>query len=139
MRILAVDYGDVRTGLAVCDKNEILASPLCVIQDRKADTLVQKIAAVVSQENIEEIIVGNPLNMNNTWGEGSEKSALLAEKLREAVTVPVSLWDERVSTKAAHALLSEADKRGKKRKEIIDAAAAAVILENYLAYRRNRT
>jgi putative Holliday junction resolvase len=100
---------------------------------------VQKIADIVREEKVEEIIVGNPLNMNNTRGASSEKCGLLAEKLREAVNVPVLLWDERVSTRAAHVLLSEADKRGKKRKEIIDAAAAAVILESYLAYRRNRT
>jgi putative Holliday junction resolvase len=75
--------------------------------------------------------------MNNTRGVRSEKCANLAEKLREAADVPILLWDERTSTQAAHVLLSEADKRGKKRKEIIDAAAAAVILESYLAYRRN--
>jgi putative Holliday junction resolvase len=138
MKILAIDFGDARTGLAICDKAEILASPYSVIHDRKANTLLQRIADVVSEEKIEEVIVGNPINMNNTRGFRSEKCADFAEKLREIVNVPVLLWDERVSTQAAHTLLNEADKKGKKRKEIIDAAAAAVILENYLAYRRNK-
>ncbi|MCL2637413.1 MAG: Holliday junction resolvase RuvX [Oscillospiraceae bacterium] len=138
MKILAVDFGDVRTGLAVCDKGEILASPHSVITTRAADKLLQRIAEVVSEESIEEIIVGNPINMNNTRGERSEKCVYFADKLRENVSVPVSMWDERTSTQMAHVLLSEADKRGKKRKEVIDAAAAAVILESYLAYRKNR-
>jgi putative Holliday junction resolvase len=138
MRILAVDYGDVRTGLAVCDSAEILASPFTVINERSEERLVQKIAAITAENSIEEIIVGNPINMNNTRGVRSEKCVKLAEKLRETVQIPVLLWDERTSTQAANALLNEADKRGKKRKEIIDAAAAAVILESYLMYRRNK-
>jgi putative Holliday junction resolvase len=135
---MAVDYGDVRTGLAVCDRAEILASPLCVITERKAKELMHKIADIVNEEQIEEIIVGNPINMNNTRGPRSEQCVYFAEKLKEAVSVPVLMWDERTSTQAAHVLLNEADKKGKKRKQIIDAAAAAVILENYLTFRRNQ-
>jgi len=138
MRIMAVDYGDVRTGFAICDVTETLASPRGVIHERSADKLIQKIAAVVTELEIGEIIVGNPINMNNTRGERSEKCVLFAEKLKETVNVPVSLWDERSTTQMAHTLLNEGDKRGKKRKEIIDAAAAAVILENYLVFRKNQ-
>ncbi|MCL2693964.1 MAG: Holliday junction resolvase RuvX [Oscillospiraceae bacterium] len=139
MRILAVDYGDARTGLAACDPTETLASPLCVLHERSAERLTERIAAVAAENNIEEIIVGNPVNMNNTRGPRSEKCAAFAGRLREAVAVPVTLWDERSTTVAANNLLNETDKRGKKRKEVIDAAAAAVMLESYLAYRRNRT
>jgi len=138
MRIMAVDYGDVRTGLAVCDVTETLASPHGVIHERNADKLIEKISVLALEQGIEEIVVGNPINMNNTRGERSEKCVLFAEKLKESVNVPVSLWDERSTTQMAHTLLNEADKKGKKRKEIIDAAAAAVILENYIAYRRNK-
>ncbi|MDR2558342.1 MAG: Holliday junction resolvase RuvX [Oscillospiraceae bacterium] len=138
MRILAVDYGDVRTGLAVCDMTETLASPHSVIHERNENALIQKIMKIVSREEIGEIVVGNPINMNNTRGPRSEKCAAFAEKLREAANVPVLLWDERATTSLAHTLLNEADKKGKKRKNVIDAAAAAVILESYLNYRRNK-
>jgi putative Holliday junction resolvase len=138
MRVLAVDYGDVRTGLAVCDKMEVLASPHGVIHERAQERLVQKIAEFVKEHEIEEVVVGNPINMNNTKGTRSEKCELFAEKLQKAVSVPVSLFDERSTTSLAHNLLAEAGKSGKKRKDIIDAAAAAVILENYLAFRRNK-
>jgi putative Holliday junction resolvase len=138
MRIMAVDFGDVRTGLAISDKDEILASPHSVIRERKISALLQAISEIASENEVGEIIVGNPINMNNTRGIRSEQCTQFADKLREVVNVPVLMWDERTSTQAAHALLNEADKRGRKRKEVIDAAAAAVILENYLAYRRNR-
>ncbi|MDR2532843.1 MAG: Holliday junction resolvase RuvX [Oscillospiraceae bacterium] len=138
MRILAVDYGDARTGLATCDMTETLASPYSVIRERNTNVLIQKIAKIVSEEKIEEIVVGNPINTNNTRGIRSEMCEIFAEMLDKAVDVPVSMWDERYSTEIAHTLLKSTDKKGKKRKDVIDAAAAAVILENYLAYRRNK-
>jgi len=138
MRILAVDYGDVRTGLAVCDVTETLSSPYSVIREKNADVLIQKIERIVIDEKISEIVVGNPLNTNNTRGVRSEICEQFAAFLKERVDVPVLMWDERYSTEIAHTLLSATNKKGKKRKDVIDSAAAAVILENYLAYRRNR-
>jgi len=138
MKILAIDLGDVRTGLAVSDPAEILASPFEVLHERNESKLLQKISVIITENNIEEAVVGNPVNMNGTLGPRSEKCTQFAEKLRDIVNIPVVLWDERSTTVLAHNLLSEADVKGKKRREIIDAAAAAVILENYLAYRRNK-
>ena len=83
------------------------------------------------------IVVGNPLNMNGSAGPRSEKCRLFAELLRNLVTVPVVMWDERSTTVTAHQMMNDVNKRGKKRKAVIDAVAAAVILENYLAYRAN--
>jgi putative Holliday junction resolvase len=138
MKIMAVDYGDAHTGIAVSDVTETLASPLTVIHERGADRLLHRIAEIAAEHNIEEIVVGNPINMNNTRGPRSERCEAFAERLREAVKIPVTMWDERSSTVSAHNLLGDAGKTGKKRKAVIDAAAAAVILESYLAYRRNK-
>ena len=138
MKILAVDLGDVRTGLAVCDETETLSSPGGVICERNSEKLIEKLKAFIIENNIKEVIIGNPINMNGTEGPASEKCAQLAEKLEQTVDVPVILWDERSTTVLAHNLLSEADVKGKKRKQIIDSAAAAVILENYLTYKKNK-
>lgn len=137
MKIMSVDYGDSRTGLAVCDKGEILASPLTVIHMRDIDRCAELVAAAARENKAEMIIVGNPINMNGTYGPRSEKCCMFAEKLRALVDVEVRMCDERSSTVTAISVMNENNKRGKKRKESLDAAAAAVILESYLAYRRN--
>jgi putative Holliday junction resolvase len=134
MRILAVDFGDSRTGLAISDTLGMLASPLSVIHEKDMDACVQKVAQAVKENTAEQVVVGNPLNMNGTAGPRSEKAHLFADKLRALVSVPVVMWDERRTTVAAHNIMNELNRRGKKRKETIDAAAAALILENYLAF-----
>lgn len=137
MIILAVDYGDARTGLAVCDKNELLASPVTVINEYNHDRLIAKILAQATALGADEIVVGNPLNMNGTAGPRSELARQLAEALRVQSSLPVSLWDERSTTVSAIGILNKTDVRGKKRKAVIDAVAAVLILESYLAYRKN--
>jgi len=136
MKILAVDFGDARTGLACCDRTEALASPVGVIHDKNFESVLQKVAAAVREHGADEVIVGYPKNMNNTIGERAKKCELFREKLAELADVPVKLWDERSTTVSAHHILNETDTRGKKRKNIIDAVAATIILENYLLYRR---
>lgn len=137
MKIMAVDYGDSRTGLAMCDKTEFLASPLTIIHMKDFDICVEKVAEAVKENKAEMVIVGNPINMNGTYGPRSEKCCLFAEKLRALVDVEVKMWDERSSTVTAIDVMNRNNKRGKKRKETLDAVAAAVILESYLAYRKN--
>lgn len=137
MKILAVDYGDSHTGLAACDRTETLASPIGVIHEKNFELCIEKTAAAVTEYDIGEVVVGNPINMNGSRGPRSQKCELFAEKLREIVTVPVKLWDERSSTVTAHDYMNDVNKRGKKRRAVIDAVAAAVILESYLAYRAN--
>lgn len=137
MKILAVDYGDSRTGLAICDEGEILASPLKTLFERNFDRCVEQTAQAAQENHAKLIIVGDPVNMNGTRGERSEKCTLFAEKLRELVEVPVRMWDERSSTVTAITYMNEINKRGKKRKEVLDQAAAAVILESFLQYRKN--
>ncbi len=137
MKIMAVDYGDSHTGLACCDKTETLASPLRVIDERNFNICAEKVAAASVENEVGLIVVGNPLNMNGSEGPRSEKCKSFAELLRNCVEVPVVMWDERSSTVTAHQMMNEVNKRGKKRKAVIDAVAAAVILENYMAWRAN--
>ena len=137
LKIMAVDYGDARTGLAACDRTEFLASPIGVIQEYNFENTVKKVSYAVEEYAVQMVVVGHPLNMDGTAGERAEKCALFAEKLKALVNVPVVLWDERSTTVSAHQVLNETNTRGKKRKEVVDAVAATIILESYLNYRRN--
>ena len=136
MKILCVDYGDSRTGLAISDEGEILASPLETVYMRDFERCAQTVAEAVRKNGAGMIVVGDPINMNNTRGERSEKCRLFAEKLRELLDIPVRMWDERSSTVTAIQYMNDVNKRGKKRKAVLDQAAAAVILDSYLDYRR---
>ena len=138
MKIMAVDFGDARTGLAVCDRTEFLASPVGVIHEKNFDVTVQKVSYAVREYDVKLVVVGYPKNMNGTIGERAEKCTLFADKLRELVDVPVEMWDERSTTVSAINALNVTDTRGKKRKEVVDSLAAAIILESYLDYRHNQ-
>ena len=139
MRILAVDYGDSRTGLAISDKSEILASPLMTVFEKDLDRCVGLVAENAKKNAAELIVVGDPINMNGTRGPRSEKCRLFADKLRETSGLEVVMWDERSTTVSAISIMNENNKRGKKRKEALDQAAAAIILESYLAFRKNQS
>lgn len=137
MKIIAVDFGDSRTGIAMCDKMEMLASPLCVINEKDFEECVKKTADIIAENKADMAVVGYPKNMNNTIGERAEKCTLFAEKLRELSGVPVKLWDERCTTVSAHNYLNVTNTRGKKRKAVVDAVAATIILESYMGWRKN--
>ena len=137
MVILSVDYGDVRTGVAVCDKSEFLASPVGVITERRAEKLAEKIASLAAEYKAEEIAMGLPKNMDGSEGFRAEACRAFANLLRQATGLPVTLRDERLTTVSAHHYLNATDTRGKKRKETVDAVSAVIILEDYLAYRKN--
>lgn len=137
MKIMSVDFGDSRTGIACCDKSEMLASPVCVIEEKDFNTCIQKTAALAAEYKAEEIVVGFPKNMNGTIGERAEKCQLFSEELAKLVNCPVKLWDERCTTVSAHNYLNVTNTRGKKRKAVVDAVAATIILESYLDFRKN--
>lgn len=137
MKIMSVDFGDSHTGLACCDRTETLASPLGVINEKDFQICVEKVAAAAVEYEAGLVVIGNPINMNGTSGPRSEKCKLFAETLKSFVDVPVEMWDERATTVTAHQMMNDVNKRGKKRKEVIDAVAAAIILENYMAWRKN--
>ena len=137
MKILAVDFGDARTGLAICDKSEFLASPLGTIHEHNFEKAAQKVADAINENRAEFVVVGHPINMNGSIGERADKCRTFKELLETLIEVPAVLWDERCTTITAHNILNVTDTRGKKRKEVIDAVAATIILENYLQYRKN--
>jgi putative Holliday junction resolvase len=137
MIIMAVDFGDSRTGLAICGKSELIASPIGVIAEKDFDKCLEKTAEAAKENKAEMIVVGYPKNMNNTIGERAEKCRLFAEKLGEMTGCPVELWDERCTTVSAHNYMNVTNTRGKKRKAVVDAVAATIILESYLGYRKN--
>lgn len=138
MKIMAVDYGDVRTGLAISDSTETLASPAGVIEETNYKTLTKKLADKSKELDAQLIIIGEPLNMDGSKGIRAEKCEKLARFLTKFVSIPVKLWDERQSTVEADLYLHRADHKSKNRKNVIDAAAATVILQSYLAFRQNR-
>ncbi len=136
MKLLAIDYGDARTGLAVCDRNELLASPAGVIAEWNHERLLEKLAEAAKEHGAEMIVLGYPKNMDGTLGERAKKCEQLAEELQERTGLEVALWDERRTTVAAHNILNVTDVRGKRRKKVVDAVAAVLILEGYMAYRK---
>lgn len=138
MKIMAVDFGDARTGLAVCDRTELLASPVGIIKEKNFAKVTQKIATAVNEQKAEMLVIGLPRNMDGTQGARAQKSHKLADALKKMISVPIELWDERSTTISATNILSENGTYGKKRKEVLDAVAATVILESYMAYRRNQ-
>lgn len=137
MKIMAVDYGAARTGLAICDKTEFLASPIGVIYEKDFDKVIDEAAKAAKENNAEEIVVGLPLNMDGSKGEKAQLCEEFGQKLSEAVGIPVKMWDERQTTMQAAEYLNATNVRGKKRKAVIDQVAATIILESYMQYRKN--
>ena len=137
MKIMSVDFGDARTGLAMCDKTEFLASPRGVVHEKRFEHAVEKVAAAAIENKAEAVIVGLPLNMNGSEGPRAELCRTFAAELSEKISVPVRMWDERQTTVSAAGYLNQTDTRGKKRKEVIDAVAAVIILDSYLQWRKN--
>lgn len=132
MIILSVDYGDVRTGIAICDKMQILASPVCVITEKNRDNLIEKIAEIVKERKVERICVGVPQNMDGSYGFRSEACRELGTLLEEKTGITVGFQNERLTTVSAHNILNSVDVRGKKRKAVVDAVSAVLILEDYM-------
>ncbi len=138
MKILAVDLGKARTGLAVCDEGEILASPVAVITQYNREKLAQEVAAKARELAVGELVVGLPRNMDGSEGESAQGAREFAAVLGELTGLPVVLRDERLTTVTAHGYLNDTNTRGKKRKAVVDAVAAVVILEEYLSFRRQQ-
>lgn len=136
MIIMAVDYGKSRTGIALCDKKEILSFPLGVIQEKNSDVLCDKLIEKIEENKAEVIVFGLPKNMDGSLGESAKNVQNLAKNLRTKTNIKIDFWDERRTTVTAHEYLNETNTRGKKRKSIIDTVSATIILENYLNFRK---
>ena len=133
MVILSVDYGDARTGIAVCDRMQMLASPVTVINQSYEPKVIAEIKLLCQKHKAERIVVGLPKNMNGSEGERAQKCKAFAARLSEETGVEVVMQDERLTTVSAHRALNVTNVTGKKRKEIVDAVSAVMILEDYMA------
>lgn len=136
MKILGVDLGLARTGVAVSDPMEMLASPVGTIADRNLDRVAQKVADIAKEHRAEHIVLGLPRNMDGSCGESAERSRAFGERLRELTGLDVTLWDERMTTVSAIGYLNQTNTRGAKRKAVVDTVAATIILQGYLDSRR---
>ncbi len=137
MRILGIDYGEARTGLAVCDENEMIATVVGTVAERDKEKLAEKIAIVCQEKQIEKIVLGLPKNMDGTEGFRAEHTRKFAALLQEKVpTLPMDFYDERMTTMVASRFMTEANTKGKKKKASIDALSAQIILQDYID--RNR-
>ena len=136
MKIMSVDYGDTRTGVAFCDVREVLASAYCTIEEQYRPKLVDKLVEIAKKEKAEMIVIGLPRNMDGSYGFRAEECRALGDALSEKVDIPIDFEDERLTTVIAHDILSYNNVRGKKRKNTVDSVSAVVILQSYIDKRR---
>ena len=138
MIIMSVDLGKARTGIAVCDKTEFLASPYTVIFEKSPSRLIKKAAECAKETQAELIVVGLPKNMDGSEGESAQNARAFAEKLSALTGIETVMQDERGTTISAHNFLSETNTYGKKRKNVVDAVAATIILQDFLDARKQK-
>lgn len=131
-RVLGVDAGTVRTGLALSDTDGFLASALCTVKANGLRSLAAEVVKKAIEHNVRLIVIGHPINMNGTLGESSARIHRLVDEIRAISDIPVTLFDERCTTMVAASILNMTDTRGAKRKAIIDNLSAEIILQNYL-------
>jgi putative Holliday junction resolvase len=134
-RIMGIDYGDARTGVAMSDLLCTLVGSTAVVPSRNTEKAIADIVRMAKENEVGRIVVGLPRNMDGTEGVRAELCREFAKKLEEATGLPVNMWDERRTTVEAHNILSQHNYHGKKRKDTVDAVAASLILEGYLAFR----
>ena len=136
MRIMAIDYGDARTGVAISDPTGLLAGYTTVIQSRKEGVVAEELARLAKEHSVDELVMGFPRNMDGTEGPRAELYRAFAARLEEVCGLKPVLWDERRTTVDAHRILGEQGVRAKNRKNKIDSVAATLILEGYLTWKR---
>ena len=136
MKVMGIDYGDARTGIAISDLLCSIVGSTTVIHSRNMDKTLDEVCKLVLQNDVQEIAVGLPKNMDGTEGVRAELCREFAAKVEQATGKPVKLWDERRTTVEAHNILSAHNYHGQKRKNTVDAVAASLILEGYLAFRK---
>ena len=137
MRIMAIDYGDAHTGIAVSDPTGLLAGFTTTVNARNPESACAQIALMAREHGAEELVLGLPLNMDGSRGPRAEKAEAMAELLRQETGLPVALWEERRTPIDAHQILFNSGKNAKNHEKVVDAVAASLILEGYLTYRRS--
>lgn len=135
-KIMGIDYGDARTGVAISDLLCSIVGSTYVVPSRNTEKAIADIVKLAKDNMVGQIVVGLPKNMDGTEGPRAELCREFAEKLKEATGLPVDMWDERRTTVEAHNILSQHNYHGQKRKNTVDAVAASLILEGYLAFKK---
>ena len=135
-KIMGIDYGDARTGVAISDLLCSIVGSTAVVPSRNTEKAIADIVKLAKDNNVCEIVVGLPKNMDGTEGARAELCRAFADRLKEATGLPVAMWDERRTTVEAHNILSQHNYHGSKRKNTVDAVAASLILEGYLAFKK---
>ncbi len=136
MRVMGIDYGDARTGIAISDLLCSIVGTTTVIHSRNPEKTAQEIQKLVQENDVKQIVMGLPKNMDGTEGPRAQLCREFAQKVEAVTGIPVALWDERRTTVEAHNILSAHNYHGKKRRNTVDAVAASLILEGYLAFRK---
>ncbi|MDE6922278.1 MAG: Holliday junction resolvase RuvX [Oscillospiraceae bacterium] len=139
MRVMAIDYGDARTGVAVSDAAGLLTGYTTVVHSRSPERTAEEIARIAAERQAQELVMGFPRNMDGTEGPRAELYRAFAALVEEKTGMPVRLWDERRTTIEAHQILHASGKKMKAHKKNVDAVAASLILEGYLAYQARKT
>lgn len=139
MRIMAIDYGDAHTGVAISDPTGLLAGTTLTIHSRKGEVVLEELRKLVEQYQVDELVMGFPRNMDGTEGPRAELYRAFAQQVEETTGLRPVLWDERRTTIDAHRILFDAGKNARKRKKTVDAVAASLILEGYLTFRKTKT
>lgn len=132
MRVLAIDHGSKRMGIAVSDEMQMIAQPLEFIPAEPVEKFFERLRQIIAEKEVSLIVIGVPRNMDGTYGPAAAKVQEFVTTLKDAVTVPIKTWDERLTSVQANRYLIEADVRRSKRKEKVDKTAAAILLQSYL-------
>ena len=136
MKIMAIDYGDAHTGVAISDRTLTLCGFSTVVTAYRPEVVAEQLQKLAAEHEVTELVLGHPINMDGSRGVRAEKAEAFAETLRAATGLPVTLWDERRTTVDAHNILAANGKRAKERKKTVDAVAASLMLEGYLTYKK---
>lgn len=138
MRIMAIDYGDAHTGVAISDPTGLLAGSVHTIHSRREDVVLKELERLIQEFQVTELVMGFPRNMDGTEGPRAALYQAFAQKIEAVTGLKPVMWDERRTTIDAHRILFDAGKNAKKRKKTVDAVAASLILEGYLTFRRTQ-
>ena len=136
-RLLGLDLGSKRIGVSICDEKQLIATPLKTITRNTLNELIVELKAIIDENNIKGIIIGNPLNMDGSSGRSAQSVKDTSQKIEENINIPICLWDERLSTVGAFNLSSQLDINVSKREKKIDENAAAFILQGAIDFLNN--
>lgn len=138
MRIVGLDYGDARTGVAVCDVNEIISSAITTVKASGLTEMARKCAEEIKKLNAELVVLGLPKNMNGSESFRAEKTKLFAQMLKENIDIEIVFFDERLTTVSAYNYLNQTNYNKNKKKNVIDALSAQIILQDYIDMKKNQ-